>query len=350
MKKIILIVLGALMLCSCAKENLSVILPSPEQGAQVHLTFGSTDSFTRAVFDNTSAAEPWEKEINNLVVFTYDSNGKQVMFKYFNEQDIASLSANFVVPSPTAGQTLRFYAIANMPSLGAEITEQALLDYDAGQLSRYNSFFGFVSTGTLREYGFAMSGKATATINSDGTVTNVSITLKRVVAKIAVKISIDPTFNERHHGSSITIQDIYITSKASRSKLFFNDYSYRHSNANEFFIHRHANGDIDGDSYAIFYLYEQGPPTYGPDEKVVLTICTKYNQSGYIYGTGDAILNEFNIELDGSGGGEIKRNGYYRIEGTITDFDALHTRSAITASEWEVPTTIDIGNITITEQ
>ncbi len=82
-----------------------------------------------------------------------------------------------------------------------------------------------------------------------------------------------------------------------------------------------------------------------------LRIKTYYSQdSNFNDGASDHIEHDFIVELEGSGGGEIRRNGYYRVQGTITDFDALHTRSAVAASDWEVPATLDLGNITITQE
>ena len=346
-----LFALAAVILCSCAKENLPIEpAPHPADGAAVCLTFGNTDSFSRAFFDNTATAEPWEKKINDMMVYAFDSEGKQVMRKMFSAQDIADMRTEFVVPGLTAGETVTFYAVANAPSYTMSFTGEDAINerYDA-DVSSYNSItFSNVSEGCNRIDGFAFTGKATAIMKTDGTVNNVSIVLKRLVAKIAIAIEIDPTFTERHHGGTIRITSYNIITRTYYSSWFFNNYTYPvpTPNNNPLSVSQSAK-EIDGQYCGLFYLYEQGMPAYGPEDSAKLTITAIYDQDGNFDTIGDKITCRYSVELTGSGNGEIRRNGYYRISGTITDLDALHTRSGMEVSEWEVPSTQDIGDITI---
>ena len=345
------IALAAVILCSCAKENLPIEpAPHPADGAAVSLTFGNTDSFSRAFFDNTATAEPWEKKINDMMVYAFDSEGKQVMRKLFSAQDIADMRTEFVVPSLTAGETVTFYVMANERSYYQFFTDEDDINarYDSDADSYNSSYFSNVSEGCRRTHGFAFTGKATATMKTDGTVNNVSIVLKRLVAKIAIEIEIDPTFTERHHGGTLRITSYNIISRAWFSSWYFNNYTYPtlNPNSNPLSVSQNPQ-EIDGRYCGLFYLYEQGAPSYGPEDNAKLTITANYDQDGNFDTIGDKITCRYQVELTGSGNGEIRRNGYYRISGTITDLDALHTRSGMEVSEWEVPSTQDMGDITI---
>ncbi len=340
----------AALAISCDKR-IETVPPLPGEGLPVHLTFGSADNFTRAFFDNTVPAERWEKMISKLSVYIHDADGKQVMRKHFSREEISAMHTDFVVPDIMAGKTLTFYAVANMPPQ-SDIIPDDVTTLSTESLYDYTVYYGIAATRAARDDGFAMTGRMTATIHTDGTVTPVSIVLKRTVAKIFVQIDIDPTFSQRHRGGIVWVQGITVESKAIGSALFFNDYAFRHADHSATYTYSQMSSSsmyIPGARYsALFYVYEQGPPTYGPDEKVRLKIKTQYSQDPNW--VSDRIEHDFIVELEGSGGGEIRRNGYYHIHGMITDFDALHTRSAVMASDWEVPATADLGNITITQE
>jgi hypothetical protein len=214
------------------------------------------------------------------------------------------------------------------------------------ECASYNGEFDAVTTGALRPDGFEMSGAATATMNIDGTVNNVSINLTRVVAKVAVQIDIDPTFTERHHGGVMRVSSIFLTSEVLVVPWLFDNYNGRTINHEAYHTHLQYPALIDGKYCALFYLFEQAPAALGENNKVTMTIQTRYSQDGNFQNGGNIISHQYKVDLEGSGDGEIKRNGYYRITGTITDFDALHTRSAVEVSEWEVPVTNDVGNLT----
>ncbi len=72
MKKILFAALAATaMLSSCSKNTEPVNTPEAGDGQQVQITIQS-DETTRAFFDQTAAAEPWEKEITMLYVYVFD--------------------------------------------------------------------------------------------------------------------------------------------------------------------------------------------------------------------------------------------------------------------------------------
>ena len=89
MKKMILAATAALaMLASCNKHTDEIA--DSATGSVVKITLTDKTPETRAFFDQTAAAESWEKKINSLTLFVFDGSGDAVL------QRTASM------PSPTA--------------------------------------------------------------------------------------------------------------------------------------------------------------------------------------------------------------------------------------------------------
>jgi len=93
----------------------------------------------------------------------------------------------------------------------------ALVEQSAGE---YNGTFADVSTKALRSGGFVMSGSTTKTVGAVNTSTQVGISLKRTVAKVALQTTIAPEFSEKYPGS-ITINSVKLSRAASQSLIAF---------------------------------------------------------------------------------------------------------------------------------
>ncbi len=347
MKKLMMIALAATMFCACVKENETVVTPQTTTEVPVRLSFGNADAFTRAYFDDTMEAEPWEKAVNTVTVYVFNSIGRMVKNVTFSADDLAAMSTEFTLPVLDAGEVATFQVIANRTGLDiSSLNRSAFYARTESDISSYNGTFAEVSTKARRQHGFAMSGTATATMKTDGTVTEVSVTLKRVVAKIAVKIAVDPTFPQRHYGGTIAVKTINVVSVSASVPLLFNDYYYSPGYS---LNHTQTPQVIDGEFCSLFYVFEQGPPAFGPDQKARIDITAELDQDGNP-STNDRMPYRYSFTLEGSGDGEIKRNGYYRVTGTITDLDVLPTISSFDVSEWEVPSTSDAGDIIVVKQ
>ncbi len=338
----------AMLAVSCAKEHEPIPVPQPEAGTPVRLTFGVPGNFSRAFFDEAAAAEPWEKTIDNMTLYAINTHGKQVMRKEFGREEIGAMSAELLVPGVTMGEAVTFYVLANRASYPVLMTENdfhSVTDRDIYAYNGNNGAFEDISSRAMRPYGFAMSGKTTMTLIGDGRMNHVPITLKRLVAKIAVRIDIDPSYKQNYPGE-IIVSGIDMTNKAIFTPWLFNGYRTRHTNPDASQTFQQKPVLIDGKYCAIFYTFEQGPPSFGPEDKAVLSIQTQYSPSGS-FGSGNTVYrNYFHIPLEGSGDGEIRRNGYYRVKGTVADLYTFRTQSAVEVSEWEMPVTADLGNLT----
>ena len=91
----------------------------------------------------------------------------------------------FSLPKSLASTPCSFYAVANYDASSAK-TRAALTALVENSAATYNGTFAEVSTKAKRSGGFVMSGSTTKTVGSVNSTTNVGITLKRTVAKIAL--------------------------------------------------------------------------------------------------------------------------------------------------------------------
>ena len=187
MKKILFAALAALTFFSCNKEAETMIPnppPAPVGGAVVSMSFTDADQ-TRAFFGDAATAETWEKSLSSLSVYVFNAKGDLIVQRGFTASELTAKSATFALPHATAGTTCDFYAVANL-SLSGVTTKTALLAKLETAAADYNGTFAEVSTKAKRAGGFVMTAGTSKAI-ADGSTTSIALTLKRTVAKIAVR-------------------------------------------------------------------------------------------------------------------------------------------------------------------
>ena len=132
--------------------------------------------------------------MSSLTLFCFGEDGNLLVRRNFTASELAARKTTFSLPRTAAGQSVDFYAIGNT-AVGSDVTTKAaLLALAETAPSTYNGTFSDVTSKSLRSGGFLMSGYATQTIESGDTPTQVAITLKRDVAKIAVQTSLSSDF------------------------------------------------------------------------------------------------------------------------------------------------------------
>lgn len=337
MKKILFAALAAIVLASCAKTETGTDETSAD-GTVVNLIF--TPAQTRAFFDNTATAEPWEKEVHSITVYVFNQFGTQVMRKHFDTVDVNALQSSFKVPKETKGTTCTFYVVANGDGRHGLTNTNYYHQYKDELPLRYNGTFEKISAGGAREDGFIMSGAEAVQIPADGSPVEVSVLLRRTVAKVAIKIDVDPTLQGRYYGGTLVVRTamIYNTPMATTVLDLGDNTQPATGNISQ-------NSVLVGNSYCnLFYLYDS-PAQDNPDKRPTLRLDAVFDQDGDSQTAGDQIYYNYEIPLTGSGDGEIKRNGYYRISARITDLDVVDAKTFYEVAEWDTPATQDLGNI-----
>ena len=331
--------LFAVLFASCDKETETInpMPPTTAVGAQVTISLSGADPDTRAFFDTTAKAEAWESSLSTLSVFAFDNNGALIIRRDFTPAELASKSATFALPKSTAGTECSFYAVANYDASSAK-TRAALTALVENSVAAYNGTFAEVSTAAKRSGGFVMSGFTTKTVGTVNTTTNIGITLKRTVAKIAFQATVDPSFVDKYPGS-LTVNSVKLSKAASQSLVV----AGTPTPGAMTYTHTQAPAAASGKYNNLFYIFENG--ALAEASRVALEITATYDADGNASTTADRMEVVYTVPLTGKAGGEIARNGYYRVAANITGLVGQDCQVSVSVAEWETPVTqsVDLG-------
>ncbi len=187
-----------------------------------------------------------------------------------------------------------------------------------------------------------MTGATVVKIAAAGSSTSVPVTLKRTVAKIAVRVKPDAAFGATYGGGSVTITSV----KLSKASAISNSFYKAGNNPSRNYLYETTQTPLkNGANFdGCFYAYENG--TLNAGSRAMLTLTGYFDADGNAATTGDRLDVEYRVELTGSGNGEIKRNGYYRVDATIKGLSGDAVGVNISVAAWETPVTqtINLGN------
>lgn len=338
MKQLLLAATAALALAiSCSKQNDEQIAPIATDTSTVTLTLTDT-SDTRTFFDAAAKAEAWESTLSSLTVFTFDASGNLLLKRVLTPAELTAKTASFALPKSAAGTTCSFYAVANLDATSV-MSKAQLLALVESSAALYNGTFAEVTTKARRAGGFAMSGMSAKAVGATGTTTQVGITLRRTVAKVAVQASIDPAFASKYSGT-LTVNSVKVIKAASQSPVVAGAAPTTGSMS---YTHTQTPGTASGKYNALFYLFENGALNSG--SRVALEISATYDLDGNAATTADRSEVVYTVELAGKAGGEILRNGYYRVAANISGLVGQECQISISVADWETPITqsVDLG-------
>lgn len=343
MKKMILAATAALaMLASCNKHTDEIA--DSATGSVVKITLTDKTPETRAFFDQTAAAESWEKKINSLTLFVFDGSGNAVLQRNFTAAEISGQTATIPVPDAAPGEMYKFYVVANSAALSGIGTLDDLKHKVESNITAYNGAFDEVTAKALRNEGFTMSGSAAKAIAQAGQTTSVQIELERLVAKIAVQSATDSKFAAVYPGR-VRIASATV-SRAASSVSYFNVSTSHSGGTNnragdrDLTISQTAK-ELNGKYANLFYVY--GNENSSPFENVLLTLEGICDQDGDFGTTGDQIPVSYEVELDGDSGKAISRNTYRRVTVNISGLTGADVAVTITPADWEGPFNQDVN-------
>lgn len=275
--------------------------------------------------------------MSSLSIFVFDNADNFVIRRDLTSSELAARSATFSLPKSLASTPCSFYAVANYDASLAK-TRAALTALVENSAATYNGTFAEVSTAAKRSGGFVMSGSTTKTVGAVNTTTNIGITLKRTVAKVALQTTIDPSFPQKY-GGSLTVNSVKLSKAASQSLVV----AGAPTPGPMTFSHTQTPASASGKYNALFYCFENGSLTAG--NRVLLEINATYDLDGNASTTDDRSEVTYSVELTGKAAGEILRNGYYRIAANITGLVGQDCVVSVTVADWETPVTqnVDLG-------
>ena len=316
---------------SCSRENNDY--PSNMEGDinNVHVTIHQGD-LTRAFFGDSPVPEAWEKKINKLLILVFSNEtGLYQLYREVTQAEIVAGSFSFALPGSFANKSYTFYALANSyVSLDKNSTMTFLEQvFDTGT---YNGTIQEVTSKSVRSSGFTMSDKCQATINPDN-ATNLTFTLKRTVAKVAIVTTVSQEFVNKYPGR-IVIDNIRVSRSAVNTKIFEEPTVTNYSAMTYAYSQKSGIGVISN----LFYLYEN--PKLDASQRVLLTLTGFYDKDSVLETTDDQTPVEYVVRLNDADEGVILRNSYYRIQLAITGFSGNSVNASVIVSDWSNPINI----------
>lgn len=336
MRQFLFLAMALMALASCAKEQENY---QPQKGdekaAHVTVTFVNEPNtvVSRATNETT---ETWEKQLTSLAVYVFDTNGKLIVQRDFTSSEMLSAKATFALPRSVAGKSCEFFAVANLTPENIT-TKTELLAVTETNAGVYNGTFTKVASTAARPGGFAMSGAATKTVATAGNSTDISIVLKRTVAKVSIQATLSADFGNKYSGQ-VRINSASVSRAAGVSAVF----SAGMATGGTPFTFVQASDASTANTYKnLFYIFGNGVLTVG--NRVLVELDTTYDRDGDFTTTNDQMPITYSFELNGKANGEILRNGFYRIAVSITGLSGQDVNTIVTVADWETPVTQNIN-------
>lgn len=323
---------AAVTLAAC-QTNSETVMPEkpqepveqPARGAKVQIAFVAAHG-TRAFGDN--AAEAWEKAISDATILVFNAEGKIKFRRSLSAAELGGIAAtpiSLVIPDVAVGETCNFVVVANR-TIPTTVTTKALLaEQMENDAATYNGSFGDVTTKAVRPAGFVMTGSAAQAI-AEGT-TAVSITLKRVVAKIELTAATTTAFAQKYGPGTITVDRVTLSRGAIDSYLM-DLTTAKFANGGSTFTHTQQT--VEGKN--LFYIYEKAASAEGA--RVLLTLVATYDADGAAATQDDRIPVFYEVELTGADGGRIIRNGAYVVKADIDGLTGNDISVTVNVSDW----------------
>lgn len=332
---------------ACDKVNLD---PAPDNGGQentIALTLRNAPDETRAFGAGTT--ETWEKSISSAVLIVYNTSGTQILRRVLTAAEIngsTTTPIKFVLPGVSADASCDFYVVINRNIADNITTKTKLLEELESDIASYNGTYANVTTKAMRSGGFVMTGATTAKIAA-GT-TSVTMTVKRVVAKVEIQTTMTDAFRSKYGNGCIEIKKITLSKGAEKSYLIDQTASKYATVSSSFTSAQDAYCDKTGASKTnaykynnLFYINEKAAAATGSRIKVVLDAV--YDADGNLSTTTDQLVVTYETELTGTTGGKIARNGSYKVNAKLDGLTGQDVTLAVTVANWDALSTQDVN-------
>lgn len=342
MKTFLTVVITTLLCWSCVQEENNT--PDPEIcGADVSLSFALEESIQSRAFGNNSASTA-EKAVISAKLFIFKA-GTKIFEKYLTSSEVSNVGSQpitFSVPGLTPSTSYDFYMIINNGDVtAANLT--ALQAITLNDIQSYNGTWNAVSdanTTPNRSGGFVMTGKTTQSTGTDLTQTqNISITVKRVTAKLDINTTIDNTIfgSGNKYSGTMSIDSAIISKTQSSTPLLLGTPS---TTAGTLTLTKQLSNmvTINSNYQNRFYLFENGALATG--SRVLLNLYGTYTNNGV------STPVVYTTELSSDNTGAIVRNGAYSLQVTIKGLTGSSISVSVTLSDWEtiVTQTANLGS------
>lgn len=302
---------------------------------------------TRAFGSGTT--ETWEKSISSAVLIVYNTTGTQILRRVLTAAEIngsTTTPIKFVLPGVSADASCDFYVVINRTVADNITTKTGLLAELESDVASYNSTYANVTTKAMRSGGFVMTGTATAKIAAGTTA--VTMTVKRVVAKVEIQTTMTDSFRSKFGNGCVEIKKVTLSRGAEKSCLIDQTASKYATVSSTFTSAQDSYCDKTGASKSnaykynnLFYINEKAAAAAGSRVKVVIDAI--YDTDGNLTTTADQVALTYETELTGTTGGKIARNGSYKVNAKLDGLTGKDVTLAVTVANWDALSTQDVN-------
>lgn len=237
--------------------------------------------------------------------------------------------------------SIYFFANYQVPD---DINDKAALEALADNLPvMYNCVDNAASSGLKWESGFTMFAKREVSVKVPEYL-NFNITLRRTVAKIAVRVSIDPDFSANHQGGKLEITGASVVRAASDCRLLLPG-TVEIPSAMDF-SHRVGAVQSETDKEFVFYVFPNPQLISGSPDNPALVIEGIFDRDGNAKTTDDLFDVRYEVFINQTDRGRIERNRVYKYDLKVIGLNGAQLESAYRIDDWLTPDTqaIEAGN------
>lgn len=352
MKNIIIKLTAIAVTFGFAACEKSETIPTPEnneKAGEIELVLknGNVADKTRAFGSGTT--ESWEKSISSAVLIVYNTSGTQILRRVLTAAEVngsTTTPIKFVLPGVSADASCDFYVVINRNIADNITTKAKLLEELESDIASYNGTYANVTTKAMRSGGFAMTGTVTAKIVSGTTA--VTVTVKRVVAKVEIQTSMTDSFRTKYGNGCVEVKKITLSRGAEKSYLIDQTASKYATVSSSFTSAQDAYCDKTGASKTnaykynnLFYINEKAAAATGSRIKVVLDAI--YDADGNLSTTADQVPLSYETELTGTTDGKMLRNGSYKLNVNLDGLTGKDMTLSIAIANWEALSTQNVN-------
>lgn len=321
-------ILPFLLFINCTAPFPEEEMPERKAGAHLFVTLDHPE--TKSL--NGTAAESWEKKLNSAYIYVFQaSTGKLIYLHTLNATNLNAINngtsntVSFTIPV-NGSQNYNIYMVANTQPSAPVSTENSFLTSIQQDIVSYNGNYSDVTTKALRPQGFVMTASSPGITLTNGSNAAVTLTLKRIVAKIGIEINLAAVLSL---GTSV-VTDVTISQSAPVSNLFPLSTGNTTGNAVTLTQTAQQNPSNTGIFNAFFYIYENDVRSANGNRvkltfKVVNTTLLNI-QTTYTY----------NASLTGDGNGKFTRNKGYFVTAKVNKL--INILAASPAQNYELRT------------
>ena len=347
--KLTAIAVMPMLLAACTKDEVN---PTPTNGGkegeiELILKNESVADGTRAFGSGTT--ESWEKSISSAVLIVYNTSGTQILRRVLTAAEVngsTTTPIKFVLPGVSADASCDFYVVINRNIADNITTKTGLLAELESDIASYNSTYANVTTKAMRTGGFVMTGSASVKIAAGTTA--VTMTVKRVVAKVEIQTSMTDSFRTKYGNGCVEVKKVTLSRGAEKSFLIDQTTGKYATVSSSFTSAQDAYCDKTGASKTnaykynnLFYLNEKAAAAAGSRVKVLIDAI--YDADGNLSTTADQMPVTYETELTGAADGKIARNGSYKVNAKLDGLTGQDVTLAVTVANWDALATQDVN-------